>query len=338
MVQQLFALLLSSWCGVAFSYEPIANPRQSATQALQQSIKSLASVAMAAGGGSRIANAAADQQLYIGSSTVGSSVAPVLTPQSPYAGLPLGENAYSTLGTMPVCKLMNGMWQVSGAHGYAPVQDDAVNIMAKAAERGFTSFDAADIYGPAEDYIGAFQDVKISKDCQLFTKWVPRPGMTSVPAGVVKDAINKSLRRMRTDRLDLLQFHWWEYENLAYYEALHHLMQLQEDQKIRNLALTNIDSLHMLDMVRQGAPIVSNQVSFSVLDTRPLSLMVGFMVLYCIVLEFFCAISCCLLDLSGIDRHRSTPCYFLRSEYGLSPAAGCDRSVNAVRVARALCE
>ena len=79
---------------------------------------------------------------------------------------------------------------------------------------------------------------------------------------------------MKTDRLDLLQFHWWEYENQNYYNAVSNLMQLQEEEKILNLGLTNIDSLHMLDIIKQGAPIVSNQVSFSVLDTRPQTYMI----------------------------------------------------------------
>ena len=38
--------------------------------------------------------------------------------------------------------------------------------------------------------------------------------------------------------------------------------------------MTNFDTEHMVDLIEEGAPIVSNQVSFSVLDTRPLAKMV----------------------------------------------------------------
>lgn len=48
------------------------------------------------------------------------------------------------------------------------------------------------------------------------------------------------------------------------------LMHLQQDDKIRNIGLTNFDTEHMLKLIDEKAPIVSNQVSFSVLDTRPL--------------------------------------------------------------------
>ena len=37
-------------------------------------------------------------------------------------------------------------------------------------------------------------------------------------------------------------------------------MHLQQDGKISHLGLTNFDSDHMVDLIEQGAPIVSNQV------------------------------------------------------------------------------
>jgi aryl-alcohol dehydrogenase-like predicted oxidoreductase len=52
------------------------------------------------------------------------------------------------------------------------------------------------------------------------------------------------------------------------------LMKLQEQEKIKNIGLCNFDTEHMLDLINEDAPIVSNQVSFSILDTRPLEKMV----------------------------------------------------------------
>lgn len=245
------------------SHEPVT-PHHQMRQSLSQIKTGLSAAAIVTGASLRSSFAFEEA----------STVSTVSTAASVLKDLPLGEQAYSMLGTQPVCKIMNGMWQVSGAHGYVPNEVDTVKSMEQCAKAGFTTFDAADIYGAAEDYIGSFKrSSQFAKDCPFFTKWVPRPGI-SVSKGLVTDAINKSLRKMNTDRLDLLQFHWWEYDNLQYYNALEHLMELQQDEKIRNLALTNIDSVHMLDMIKQGANIVSNQVSFSVLDTRPLYRMI----------------------------------------------------------------
>lgn len=41
---------------------------------------------------------------------------------------------------------------------------------------------------------------------QFFTKWVPRPDVMT--RRKTEEAISTSLRRMKTDRIDLLQFHW----------------------------------------------------------------------------------------------------------------------------------
>ena len=56
---------------------------------------------------------------------------------------------------LTICRILNGMWQVSGAHGAVdPVR--AVDAMFAYHEAGFTTWDLADHYGPAEDFIGDF--------------------------------------------------------------------------------------------------------------------------------------------------------------------------------------
>lgn len=47
------------------------------------------------------------------------------------------------------------MWQVSGSHGSIDV-DRAVEDMFTYYDAGLTTFDMADIYGPAEDIFGRF--------------------------------------------------------------------------------------------------------------------------------------------------------------------------------------
>lgn len=79
---------------------------------------------------------------------------------------------------------------------------------------------------------------------------------------------------MRTDSLDLLQFHWWDYNNQYYFDAMAYLMDMREQDVIKNIGLTNFDTIHLSKLIEQEAPIVSNQVSFSILDTRPLDKMV----------------------------------------------------------------
>lgn len=176
-------------------------------------------------------------------------------------------------GDLRICRILNGMWQVSGAHG--PIDPArAVDAMFRYHDGGFTTWDLADHYGPAEDFIGAFRRRFAAErgegrlaEIQAFTKWVPHPG--AMTRRVVEDAVAVSLWRMGVDRLDLLQFHWWDYRDLRYLDALRHLADLRDEGKLRHLALTNFDTERLAAIAGHGIRIVSNQVQYSLVDRRP---------------------------------------------------------------------
>lgn len=179
-----------------------------------------------------------------------------------------------------ICRILNGMWQVSGAHGRINPKV-AIESMFKYFDAGYTTWDLADHYGPAEDFIGEFRRQLIAtrgqealSQLQAFTKWVPRPG--KMTKNIVEKNIDISRQRMGVDCLDLLQFHWWDYRDQNYLDALHYMAELQTEGKIRHLALTNFDTEHLKIIVENGIKITSNQVQFSLVDRRPLVKMVEF--------------------------------------------------------------
>ncbi|NCR07056.1 MAG: aldo/keto reductase [Microcystis aeruginosa LG13-11] len=181
---------------------------------------------------------------------------------------------------LEICRILNGMWQVSGAHGSIAPQK-AISSMFSYLDAGFTTWDLADHYGPAEDFIGEFRRQLVAQrgidalnNLQAFTKWVPRPG--KMTKEIVAKNIAISLRRMDVDSLDLLQFHWWDYRDKNYLDALYFLGELQQEGKIKHLALTNFDTEHLKIILSAGIKIVSNQVQFSLIDRRPLVKMAQF--------------------------------------------------------------
>ena len=94
---------------------------------------------------------------------------------------------------LTICRILNGMWQVSGAHG-AIDPGRAVEEMFAYQDEGFTTWDLADHYGPAEDFIGRFRREFAARrgaerlsEIQAFTKWVPHPGRMT--RRTVEDAI-----------------------------------------------------------------------------------------------------------------------------------------------------
>lgn len=183
-------------------------------------------------------------------------------------------------GDLEICRVLNGMWQVSGAHG-AIDPERAIEAMFAYHDAGFTTWDLADHYGPAEDFIGEFRRRFAAHrgrerlfESQAFTKWVPHPGRMT--RAIVEGAIGVSLSRMGVDCLDLLQFHWWDYADQSYLDALRHLADLQREGKIRHLALTNFDTERLRVIAGHGIPIVSNQVQYSLIDRRPEAGMASF--------------------------------------------------------------
>jgi aryl-alcohol dehydrogenase-like predicted oxidoreductase len=181
---------------------------------------------------------------------------------------------------LEICRVLNGMWQVSGAHGRIdPAR--AVEEMFAYHDAGFTTWDLADHYGPAEDFVGAFRREFAARrgaerlaEIQAFTKWVPSP--SRMTRRVVEDAVGVSLSRMGVASIDLIQFHWWDYRDQSYLDALKHLADLQHEGKIRHLALTNFDTERLRVIADHGIRIVSNQVQYSLIDRRPEARMAAF--------------------------------------------------------------
>ena len=192
----------------------------------------------------------------------------------------MSEMYYQLAPELKICRILNGMWQVAGGHGYID-QELAIADMMRYNDAGFTTWDLADIYGPAEDFIGEFRrrllKLKGREDLekiQSLTKWVPQPGR--ITSSIVNENIQKSLRRMDVNSLDLLQFHWWDYNNPYYMDALKYLSDLREKGLIKHLGLTNFDTERMQIMMDSGIKIVSNQVQYSIIDRRPEMKMIQF--------------------------------------------------------------
>src|ERR687884_483714 len=184
------------------------------------------------------------------------------------------DHHYQLAPDLTICRIVNGMWQVAGGHGYID-NKLAIEDMVRYHDAGFTSWDLADIYGPAEDFIGDFRHKLLAskgnkeelKRVQSLTKWVPQPRI--ITRSMVDESIQRSLKRMDVSSLDLLQFHWWDYNNPYYMDALKYLSDLRDKRMIKHLGLTNFDTERMQIIVDSDIQFVSNQVQYSIIDRRP---------------------------------------------------------------------
>lgn len=144
--------------------------------------------------------------------------------------------------------------------------------MAACIDIGITTFDMADIYTGVEELVGKFRQnyPTHAKELQIHTKYVPDlMRLPHLTAREVEETIDRSLDRLGVERLDLVQFHWWDNTIPGALATLMTLDMLRKKGKIRCLGLTNFNTSHVRGFVAAGIPIVSHQVQYSLLDRRP---------------------------------------------------------------------
>lgn len=183
----------------------------------------------------------------------------------------LGSSGYT------ISRLIIGGWQLSKGHREASIDEDSLfEDLARMARAGMTTLDVADIYSGVEERIGRFsaRNARSLREdgvaLQVHTKFVPdRRALPTLQRTDIEQSIDRSLRRLQRERLDLVQFAWWDYEVHGYVEAALALTDLQRAGKIRHLGVTNFDVVRTQELLDAGVPIVANQVQYSLLDQRP---------------------------------------------------------------------
>jgi aryl-alcohol dehydrogenase-like predicted oxidoreductase len=174
-------------------------------------------------------------------------------------------------GGYEISRIIKGGWHLAGDHG--PVDpEQALHDMAAFAEAGITTFDCADIYTGVESLIGRFRTryPLLARDVQIHTKFIPDLRVLSqVDSNYVERSIDRSLRRLKMERLDLVQFHWWDYGVAGYVEAAVELARLKDEGKIAHIGVTNFDVRHLREILDAGVPVISVQAQYSLLDQRP---------------------------------------------------------------------
>jgi len=175
-----------------------------------------------------------------------------------------------------ISRVIRGGWQLSDSHSQA-VSDDPVSDMVAFADAGITTFDCADIYTGVEELIGQFRSeygrtrgAEALARIRVHTKFVPdKTRLHDISKAYVAGVIETSLRRLKLEQLDLVQFHWWDYGVENWLQTAVWLEELRREGKINRIGGTNFDTSHLEAIRRAGVPMSSMQVQYSLLDRRP---------------------------------------------------------------------
>ena len=175
-------------------------------------------------------------------------------------------------GQLSVARLGFGAMRITGEGFFGPPKDrqGALAVLRRAVELGVRFIDTADLYGPdvSEELISEAL-FPYPKDSVVATKggWVrPEPNQWTHDASPahLRKAIEGSLKRLRSDRIDLYQLHVPD-PVVPFEDFVETLAHLQRDGKICLIGLSNVTKEH-IERARKIVPIVSVQNRYSFAD------------------------------------------------------------------------
>lgn len=169
-----------------------------------------------------------------------------------------------------VSRIWKGGWHLSGGHGEIDPAA-AIEDMRAFAEAGITTFDVGDIYTGVEQMIGDFRKKypALGKRLEINDKAVPDyDALATVTAKQLEDTVDRSLKRLGVERVDMLQFAWWDTTRGDYIAAAKAYADIVKRGKARYLGGINFLTTEIKAMLDAGIPLVSHQIQYSIVDHR----------------------------------------------------------------------
>ena len=184
------------------------------------------------------------------------------------------------LGPHEVSAIGLGCMSLSHAYGVPPDPADAAVVLNRALDLGYTMIDTAALYGfgANESLIGsALKDRR--KEFVLATKggmFRNAQGQREIDGRpeVIKQTCEESLRRLRTDVIDLYYLHRWD-KRLPVEESVGALSELVQEGKVRRIGLSEVSAetirrasgVHPVTAVETEYSLWTRNAEVAVLDT-----------------------------------------------------------------------
>jgi aryl-alcohol dehydrogenase-like predicted oxidoreductase len=175
-------------------------------------------------------------------------------------------------GDLPVQRLGFGAMRITGEGiwGWPADRANAIKVLRRAVELGVNLIDTADAYGPETSELLIAEALHpYPKGLVIATKGgLTRPGPGRwVPNGrpeYLKQCVEKSLARLKLERIDLYQLHRID-PKVPAEDSLGALKEMQDAGKIRHVGLSEV-SPQQIERARKVLPIVSVQNRYNVMD------------------------------------------------------------------------
>jgi 2,5-diketo-D-gluconate reductase B len=154
-----------------------------------------------------------------------------------------------TVQGVEIPKLGFGTWQITGRDCEVAVRD--------ALELGYRHIDTARAYGNEEQVGQGLHDAGLNRDEVFLTT---KLWYTELSAAGVHDQIERSLRALKTEYVDLLLIHWPSRE-VPVAETLGAMLEARDAGRVRHLGVSNFPR-RLLEEALRHAPLICDQVEY----------------------------------------------------------------------------
>src|SRR5438552_12246162 len=184
------------------------------------------------------------------------------------------NSSFSIGGDLPVNRLGFGAMRLTGEGiwGWPPDRENALKVLRRAVELGANLIDTADAYGPETDELLIAEALyPYPKGLVIATKGGnSRPGPDKwIPDGrpeYLKQCVDKSLKRLKLERIDLYQLHRVD-PKVPMEDSLGALKEAQSAGKIRHIGLSEV-SPEQVERARKIVPIATVQNRYNITDRK----------------------------------------------------------------------
>jgi aryl-alcohol dehydrogenase-like predicted oxidoreductase len=171
----------------------------------------------------------------------------------------------------PISRIGLGTWAIGGAMWGGSNDGESIKTIQHAVDVGINLIDTAPVYGfgHSEEIVGqALAEGGRRDKAVLATKvaleWVDgKVFRNSSPARIRKE-IEDSLRRLRTDRIDIYQIHWPD-STVPIEETAEATLELHREGKVLALGVSNF-SPQQMETWRRVAPLHTTQPPYNIFE------------------------------------------------------------------------
>ena len=163
-----------------------------------------------------------------------------------------------------------GAWEAGGGSewGQAPPEEQTTRAIASIFDCGIDWIDTAEVYGKGRSEELVADAVNGRRDeILILSKVAPSPEGSGFRPEQVRSACEQSLRRLRTDRLDLYQLHWPDGTGIKLEDTWGAMASLVDDGLVRHVGVSNFDQA-LIERCEAIRHVDSLQQEFSMLQQQ----------------------------------------------------------------------